>query len=170
MPRYAVTESGKVYLDHKLIGSIDLATGALSLPEKVLKAKIAVMVIKAEAFDQLMAKRGKPLIEIFAAEAPDPGRAFDRPQEQAPSLLGPESRDEYASFQPPPEPPMDPRLGDKTPAYMQWLGTYFPEKYRARYKGRKTHLNTGRNPHIGPTGDVPDDHFGYERAEESGPR
>jgi hypothetical protein len=37
----------------------------------------------------------------------------------------------------PPEPEMDPRLGDKTPAYMEWLAKFYPEDFKKRYAGRK---------------------------------
>jgi len=37
----------------------------------------------------------------------------------------------------PPAPEMDPRLGDKTPAYMEWLATFYPEDFKKRYAGRK---------------------------------
>lgn len=65
----------------------------------------------------------------------------------------------------PPPPDMDPRLGDKTPAYMAWMETHFPEKYKEQYKGRRTHLTTGRNPHL-DFRDVPDEYFGRDPSEE----
>lgn len=40
----------------------------------------------------------------------------------------------------PPCPEEDPRLGDKTPAVVEWLAQYHPEEYRRRYAGRRTHL------------------------------
>ncbi len=41
-----------------------------------------------------------------------------------------------------PEPPMDPRMGDKTPAWMQWLRDTHPEDFKKRYQNRKTaHTN-----------------------------
>lgn len=83
-----------------------------------------------------------------------------------------DTREEFASDQPPPPPPQDPRLGDKTPAYMEWLGHYFPEEFKERYRGRKTHLTVGINPYLDqtPKGDVPESHFGKDPAEQPGPR
>lgn len=37
-------------------------------------------------------------------------------------------------------PALDPMLGDKTPAYVEWLRDNDPEAFAARYKDRKTHL------------------------------
>lgn len=37
-------------------------------------------------------------------------------------------------------PDMDPMLGDKTPAYVEWLRDNAPVEFRRRYAGRKTHL------------------------------
>jgi hypothetical protein len=37
----------------------------------------------------------------------------------------------------PPEPAMDPRYGDKTPAYAEWLFKFFPDQAAKRYAGRK---------------------------------
>jgi hypothetical protein len=60
---------------------------------------------------------------------------------------------------------MDPKFGDKTPAYMEWLEKHNPEEFKKRYKGRKTHLTTGLNPHS-DQGDVPESHFGKDPSEE----
>lgn len=37
-------------------------------------------------------------------------------------------------------PPMDPEMGDKTPAFVEWLHRNYPEEFARRYKDRKTHL------------------------------
>jgi len=37
-------------------------------------------------------------------------------------------------------PEMDPLLGDKTPAYVEWLRDNAPVEFYRRYAGRKTHL------------------------------
>src|SRR4029077_20637653 len=34
-------------------------------------------------------------------------------------------------------PPMDPRYGDKTPAYAEWMFKFFPDKAAMIYAGRK---------------------------------
>lgn len=87
-----------------------------------------------------------------------------------------ESRDEYASNYPnkkgvPPEPAQDPRYGDKTPAWVEWFATNYPEEFKVRFKGRKTHLTKGLNPHLSPPGgDVPESSFGKDPAEQWGIR
>jgi hypothetical protein len=37
-------------------------------------------------------------------------------------------------------PDLDPMLGDKTPAYVEWLRDNDPEEFARRYSGRRTHL------------------------------
>jgi hypothetical protein len=39
-------------------------------------------------------------------------------------------------------PDMDPMLGDKTPAYVEWLRDNAPVEFHRRYAGRKTHLGS----------------------------
>ena len=45
----------------------------------------------------------------------------------------------------PPRPEMDPMLGDKTIALVEWLRDYAPEEFQKAYAGRSTHL--GYHPH-----------------------
>lgn len=40
----------------------------------------------------------------------------------------------------PPQPEIDPMLGDKTHAYVEWLRDYHPEQFKAQYANRTTHL------------------------------
>lgn len=40
----------------------------------------------------------------------------------------------------PPAPDMDPMLGDKTPAYVEWVRDNDPAEFKSRYSGRTTHL------------------------------
>jgi len=63
-------------------------------------------------------------------------------------------------------PELHPKLGDKTPAYMEWLATYRPEEFDKKYRGRKTHLTTGMNPHLEMDGDIPPGHMQQEKKEE----
>lgn len=42
-------------------------------------------------------------------------------------------------------PELDPLLGDKTPAYVEWLRDNAPVEFQRRYAGRRTHL--GFIPH-----------------------
>ena len=115
-------------------------------------AKVAITHIKALAFDVIFKTKDKSPVGSYAEEQAPRVEVWDR--------------NEFASSQAPPAPPQDPRLGDKTPAYMEWLGHYHPDEYKKRYKGRKTHLNAGVQPKIGLLGDVPDDHFKADPAEE----
>jgi hypothetical protein len=39
-----------------------------------------------------------------------------------------------------PAPEMDPMLGDKTPAYVEWVRDNDPAEFARRYAGRTTHL------------------------------
>jgi hypothetical protein len=45
----------------------------------------------------------------------------------------------------PPAPEMEQMLGDKTPAYVEWMRDYHPQEFAIRYAGRRTHL--GYHPH-----------------------
>jgi hypothetical protein len=45
----------------------------------------------------------------------------------------------------PPAPEMEQMLGDKTPAYVEWMRDYYPQEFAIRYAGRRTHL--GYHPH-----------------------
>lgn len=40
----------------------------------------------------------------------------------------------------PPQPELDPMLGDKTHAYVEWIRDYHPEQFKTQYAGRTTHL------------------------------
>lgn len=45
----------------------------------------------------------------------------------------------------PPAPEMEQMLGDKTPAYVEWMRDHNPQEFAIRYAGRRTHL--GYHPH-----------------------
>jgi hypothetical protein len=57
--------------------------------------------------------------------------------------------DEYSSEQPPPQ---DPKLGDKTPAYIAWLRRTKPKEAERRYSGRKVSLEASASV----SGDIPE--------------
>lgn len=158
--RYKAEPDGRITKDGQQIGSFDLESGLMTLPEEL--NEVGKVHIKAQVFDILLSRlkdraqakpEGKTLIEVFASE-------------QEPSCQDIEKREDWPRAQIPPEPEMDPKLGDKTPAWMQWLATYFPEKFKVRFKGRKTHLTTGINPHLSSIGDVPESSFAKEATEE----
>lgn len=46
-------------------------------------------------------------------------------------------------------PPMDPDMGDKTPAFVDWLYENHPEDAARRYYGRKTHRDDDNGVHEG---------------------
>jgi hypothetical protein len=50
----------------------------------------------------------------------------------------------------PKEPPMDPKMGDKTPAYVMWYRRVHPDKFDEKYRGRKFALD-----YVPPVGDIP---------------
>jgi hypothetical protein len=77
----------------------------------------------------------------------------------------------------PPAPEMDVRMGDKTPAYVEWLAKYNPEEFRKRYVGRKvlgqrmppviTTINLPKAKPVAPIGaDIPEDAMAKEPKEE----
>ncbi len=41
----------------------------------------------------------------------------------------------------PPEPPQDPRHGDRTPEYARWLRDFFPDQFKERYHKRNLELD-----------------------------
>ena len=58
-------------------------------------------------------------------------------QEKAADLAGsePQTAEEQQAI--PPAPPMDPAMGDKTPAYARWVRDYRPEQFATQYAGRR---------------------------------
>lgn len=59
----------------------------------------------------------------------------------APEAPKPEPKPEALTKSPTEPPALDPTLGDKTPAYVEWLRDNKPKEFEKRYKGRKTHLS-----------------------------
>ena len=55
-------------------------------------------------------------------------------------LTDTEPADVPASSQATVPPELDPLLGDKTPAYVEWLRDNAPVEFHRRYAGRRTHL------------------------------
>jgi hypothetical protein len=145
MAKYHIEADGAITEEGEQIGWVEGGTILHFKPGVEISGQARSFLEKQ--LSEVIMPEGKTRAEIFAEDQ-------KRPEEQKP----------HAS-EIPPEPPQDPRLGDKTPAYMQWLGTYFPEKYEERYKGRRTHLNVGPNPHI-QGGDVPESHFSADPKEE----
>lgn len=78
--------------------------------------------------------------------------------EQPSSITGPS--EEYASNYIPKPPPMHPKYGDKTPAYVEWMRHYKPDEAAKLYKGRQLGIPEPSG------GDIPASHMGAEPAEE----
>jgi hypothetical protein len=57
--------------------------------------------------------------------------------EKARVSVRPEEEMQPHATEVPEAPPMDPRYGDKTPAYAEWMFKFFPDKAAMIYAGRK---------------------------------
>lgn len=77
-----------------------------------------------------MAKTKAPAKE----KAPKPPKAAPAAAEQ------PEEPKTKGGKSIPPPPEMDPGLGDKTPAYVEWMRDHHPEQFAKQYHNRKTHI------------------------------
>jgi hypothetical protein len=148
--KYAVTPEGGILREDEEIGRYDPRTGEIQsgdVPQQalaVVKSLILDEIIKQRVAEQPPAppEAGEPL--IFKSEAPLRAAVLSDI---------------------PPAPEMNPMMGDKTPAYMEWLAKYHPEDYAVRYKGRKTSVSTGINPFFGGA-DLPATHMRPEAKEE----
>jgi len=143
MPRYQITPNGQITDEGKAIGWVEGGTNL------IFKEGVEISG-QARAYLERLLKpeEGKPPVEDFEEE--DTKASQNRTQSDA-------TRSDV-----PPAPEMDPRLGDKTPAYMQWLRTHFPEEYAKRYKGRKVSDTPG--PLYGG-GDIPEEQIWKDNPE-----
>lgn len=148
MGKYSVSES-VIFCDKEEVGVFDVDTGRITLVRVLANA--AENTVKALIYDKLVARiqeksepRGRTLIEVFADE---PAPILDLTQPPVPD---------------PPE--CLPHLGDMTPAYIEWMKTWFPVDFEKQYKGRlpKTAGLAIRTE----TGDIPDNQFGRDPSEE----
>jgi hypothetical protein len=122
-------KEGIIFRRGEEVGHYDEETNAItSLREDLPKQIRGILGNKLAG----LKARGKPLIEVLAP----------RPAVTAES--------EYSSYQPPPAPEMDPKLGDKTPAYIEWMRKYKPQEAEQRYHNRKFSAEAQSKP----SGDV----------------
>lgn len=111
-------KDGSVLRDGEAVGAID-ATGAF-LPKEGLHHKIVAAIKKHFA--------EKPAGDV----SKNPPSEFHDDATAAKPVKQPK-----ASAEIPPEPEQDPRYGDKTPAYVDWMRNHRPADYAVRYANRK---------------------------------
>jgi hypothetical protein len=137
MSRYQITPNGQITDEGKAIGWVEGGTNL------VFQEGVEVSGQARAYLERLLKAAEGESVEVFEEEhtqeamPPDPGREYDRP---APPGF-------YA------EPPQDPRMGDKTPAWRNWFRmTHSQDEYQKRYAGRK--VSDAPGPLYGG-GDIP---------------
>jgi hypothetical protein len=143
MSKYSVT-SGKIFKDDALIGRYDQATGKLVLHQKL--SNPAEFYIKSVIYDQMM--------EMLPSVPAPEGHTIAVMQEPA---SDPVIRGVFPEEPIPPPPECEPRLGDLTPAYVEWMAKHHEDTFEEHYKGR---IPKGQRTYT-PTpfkGDIPAEH------------
>lgn len=131
MPRYQITPNGQITDEGNAIGWVEGGTNL------IFQEGVEVSGQARAYLERLLKAAEGESVEVFEEEqAPDPERARPAP----PSFY--------------PEPPQDPRMGDKTPAWRAWFRmTHTQDEYQKRYAGRKVSDEPG--PLYGG-GDIPE--------------
>ena len=115
-PTYTL-EDGTILRHGEPVGRYDLKTGEIKDLDSSLAPQVP-SILKRMIADELMLE-SEDAVSVKQEDPTQPMEPSPPPQEV------------------PPAPEMDPRLGDKTPAYMEWLAKFFPEDFKKRYAGRK---------------------------------
>jgi hypothetical protein len=122
-------KDGDIFRRGDLVGQYDPDTNVITSLNPSLPPQIRSILTNKLAG---LKARGKPLVEVFKNET------------QTCVELQTENC-EFASNQAPPPPAMDPKFGDKTPAYIAWMWEHKPKEAAERYKGRKVSLEAASN-------------------------
>lgn len=112
-------EDGAILRHGEPVGRYDIKTGEIKDLDSIVPPQVTP-ILKRMIADELKLE-SEPAEELVSVkqDPTEPMEPSPPPQEV------------------PKAPEMDPRLGDKTPAYMEWLAKFFPEDYKKRYAGRK---------------------------------
>lgn len=174
MSRYAIQKDGRITFKRRTIGRYDPLTGKIL--EDVLVSWQARAYVK-----RLIAAQTNGKEAMNEEHTQDAMEDKDMPPEEAVSV---KTEDPKQPMEPSPSPQevplapeMDPRLGDKTPAYMQWMAKFHPEKFKKQYAGRKVMgvrmpfaIDEPKVPESKPLapleGDLPEDAMAKEPKEE----
>ena len=148
MAKYAITPEGQLTAEGKVIGCV--REGALELNEEASLHGTVLMYLKGLAFDWIQSNLAK---ESQRDSVRHEGTAGTSEAMQT-SLAPPQEERQPHATEIPPAPPQDPYLGDKTPAFMEWVAKFHPDEFAKRYAGRKTPVTDHRGVPIGP--DVPE--------------
>jgi hypothetical protein len=128
MSRYQITPNGQITDNGEPIGWVEGGTNL------IFKEGVEVSGQARGYLERLLnPEEGKPPVEVC--------------EEEAREAMNPAPPDFY------PEPPQDPRMGDKTPAWRNWFRmTHSQDEYQKRYAGRK--VSDAPGPLYGG-GDIP---------------
>ena len=140
MPRYQITPNGQITDEGKAIGWVEGGTNLIFQEGVEVSGQ-------ARAYLERLLKlaEGESPGEVFEEEHP---REAPAPAPPVPWRQTRANPDFY------PEPPQDPRMGDKTPAWRAWFRmTHTQDEYQKRYAGRKVSDEPG--PLYGG-GDIPE--------------
>jgi len=155
-PVYAL-EDGAILRHGEPVGRYDIKTGEIKDLDSIVPPQVTPILKRMIADER---KLEDEAVSVKTEDLTEPMKPSPPPQEV------------------PPAPGMDPRLGDKDPAYMEWLAKFYPEDFKKRYAGRKVFgermppvIAEAKVPKEGkplpPLGsDIPQDAMAKERKEE----